>query len=195
MLAAYVGERRNRRHKPGRAFERTSLPLRRARPTTAPSATCSATACSRSSGSSSPRAHGYVRPGGRRSRPGLATAWREAMERSAPRSTTELVEAGLPATAPYAVPLAYRVRFVDADERPRGHAPARAAHRAAGPPRVPRGSARRCTASSPSRPVTAPSRRRCASSTTSRWRSSGSRPSPAPSARGTRAAERAGRPG
>ena len=45
LLRAYVGERANRRHKPGRAFERTQLPLRRARPTTARSAICSATGC------------------------------------------------------------------------------------------------------------------------------------------------------
>ena len=30
LMRAYVGERDNRRHKPGRAFERTELPLRRA---------------------------------------------------------------------------------------------------------------------------------------------------------------------
>ena len=30
LLRAYAGQRTNRRHKPGRAFERTSLPLRRA---------------------------------------------------------------------------------------------------------------------------------------------------------------------
>ena len=47
---AYVGRRENRRHKPGRAFERTAI-ASTCSATTAPSATSSATGCSRSSGS------------------------------------------------------------------------------------------------------------------------------------------------
>jgi len=44
LLRAYVGERANRRHKPGRAFERTRYRFD-VLGTTARSATCSATAC------------------------------------------------------------------------------------------------------------------------------------------------------
>ena len=44
VLEAYVGKRRNRRHRPGRAFERTRTASTSCR-TTARSATCSATAC------------------------------------------------------------------------------------------------------------------------------------------------------
>ena len=52
VLEAYVGRRENRRHKPGRAFERTSI-ASTCSATTAPSATCSGTGCSPSSGSRS----------------------------------------------------------------------------------------------------------------------------------------------
>jgi len=108
VLAAYVGERRNRRHKPGRAFERTSYrfdvlsdygafrDLQRHRLLTLEWQQLST-------------AHGYslhedvVEAG-------LATAWRGVMEGCAALHA-ELVEAGLPAVAPYAVPMAFRIRF------------------------------------------------------------------------------------
>ena len=44
LLRAYAGQRTNRRHKPGRAFERTHTDST-CSPTTAPSGICSATAC------------------------------------------------------------------------------------------------------------------------------------------------------
>ena len=44
LVRAYVGERENRRHKPGRAFERSTT-ASTCCPTTGPSVTCSATAC------------------------------------------------------------------------------------------------------------------------------------------------------
>ncbi len=52
MLADLVGERENRRHRPGAASRRCATGSRSS-PTTAPSATCSATGCSPSSGSRS----------------------------------------------------------------------------------------------------------------------------------------------
>ena len=77
-------------------------------PTTAPSATCSATGCSPSSGSSSAR--GTASPAPRRSTwPAAPSAFDEAMERSAALHDA-LVER-FPAQAPYAVSLAYKVRF------------------------------------------------------------------------------------
>ena len=80
-------------------------------------------------------------PGPRRSTtPAAATAFDESMERLAERCTTPW-PARFPAQAPYAVALAYRLRFVDADERPRGDAPHRAAQRPAGPRGLPRGGA------------------------------------------------------
>ncbi len=45
LIRAYVGERENRRHKPGRAFERVDYRFDVLSATTARSATCSATAC------------------------------------------------------------------------------------------------------------------------------------------------------
>jgi thymidylate synthase ThyX len=108
VIRAYVGERSNRRHRPGRAFERTYYrfdvladygafrDLQRHRMLTVEWQPLS------------PR-HGYTRP------PtvelaGLADRYDEAMERSA-----ELYDAMVgshPQQAPYAVALAYRVRFV-----------------------------------------------------------------------------------
>ena len=44
VLRAYVGERGNRRHKPGRAFERTAI-ASTCSPITARSAICSGTGC------------------------------------------------------------------------------------------------------------------------------------------------------
>ena len=90
-------------------------------PTTARSATCNGTACSRSSGSRCRPQHGYDVP--------------ESVEEAGVR---EPFDAGdgrsaalhgamafrFPEQASYAVSLAYRLRFVDADERARGDAPA-----------------------------------------------------------------------
>ena len=108
ILAAYVGERGNRRHRPGRAFERTSYrfdvltdygafrDLQRHRMLTLEWQPLST-------------AHGFALPevvdecGG-------AQAWREAMEACA-EVASALQTAGLPDVAPYAVPMAFRVRF------------------------------------------------------------------------------------
>jgi thymidylate synthase ThyX len=108
VLRAYVGQRQNRRHKPGRAFERTAYrfdiltdygafrDLQRHRLLTLEWQALN------------PR-HGYA----------LSEAVREAgalpdyegvMERSA-RAYQQLVDAGYPQVAPYAVSMAYRVRF------------------------------------------------------------------------------------
>jgi thymidylate synthase ThyX len=107
VIRAYVGERSNRRHRPGRAFERTDYrfdvladygafrDLQRHRMLTVEWQPLT------------PR-HGYTRP------PtvdlaGLGDEFDQAMERSA-----ELYEAlaeRFPRQAPYAVALAYRVRF------------------------------------------------------------------------------------
>ena len=118
---------------------RSSAPTTASRwcPTTGRSGTCNGTGCSPSSGRTSRRALGYDLPdvvvdaglgdrfagddgalGGPLRRHGAASC---------------------PAQAAYAVALAYRIRYVDADERPRGDAPGRAALRTAGPSRVPRG--------------------------------------------------------
>lgn len=108
VLQAYVGSRGNRRHKPGRAFERTSYrfdvltdygafrDLQRHRLLTLEWQALSP-------------AHGF----------GVAEAvaeagalqdWQEVMERSAALHD-RLLSAGLIAVAPYAVSMAYRVRF------------------------------------------------------------------------------------
>jgi hypothetical protein len=109
VLRAYIGDRTNRRHKPGRAFERTSYrfdvltdygafrDLQRHRLLTIEWQALSAR-------------HGYQEPeaivdaGGR-------DDWRGVMERSAALAEA-CVDAGLTAVAPYAVSMAYRVRFV-----------------------------------------------------------------------------------
>jgi len=108
VLKAYVGERRNRRHKPGRAFERTAYrfdilgdygafrDLQRHRLLTLEWQPLS------------PR-HGYIMPEAIEEE-GTTGEWRRVMEESA-----ELYEAlaaeGLGLIAPYAVAMAYRVRF------------------------------------------------------------------------------------
>jgi thymidylate synthase ThyX len=108
VLKAYVGERANRRHKPGRAFERTSYrfdvladygafrDLQRHRLLTLEWQPLS------------PR-YGYVMPEAIEEA-GASDQWRRAMEDSA-----DLYEAlgaeGLGLIAPYAVAMAYRVRF------------------------------------------------------------------------------------
>jgi thymidylate synthase ThyX len=108
VLRAYVGERSNRRHKPGRAFERTGYrfdvladygafrDLQRHRLLTIewqPLGT----------------GHGYVEPPAIRDAGALAD-WRAVMDRSAALVDT-LVGHGLEGIAPYAVAMAYRIRF------------------------------------------------------------------------------------
>jgi thymidylate synthase ThyX len=109
VLAAYVGDRANRRHKPGRAFERTSYrfdvltdygafrDLQRHRLLTIEWQALSPS-------------HGYTQPEAVVEAGGDAD-WREVMERSA-ELHDGLVADGLTAVAPYAVAMAYRVRFV-----------------------------------------------------------------------------------
>jgi thymidylate synthase ThyX len=108
LLRAYVGTRTNRRHKPGRAFERTSYrfdvlsdygafrDLQRHRLLTLEWQPLSTR-------------HGYTEPAAIEEA-GALTDWREVMDRSA-----ELYEAivadGLREVAPYGVVMAYRVRF------------------------------------------------------------------------------------
>ncbi len=108
LLDAYVGERANRRHRPGRAFERTGYrfdvladygafrDLQRHRMLTIewqPLAT----------------RHGYEVPDAV-VEAGLVSTFEEAMERSA--ALFEVLDDRFPAEAGYAVALAYRVRFM-----------------------------------------------------------------------------------
>jgi thymidylate synthase ThyX len=108
VIRAYVGDRTNRRHRPGRAFERTEYrfdiladygafrDLQRHRMLTVEWQPLSTS-------------HGYTRPISVE-QAGLAGEFDQAMERSA-----ELYDAlvpGHPAQAAYAVALAYRIRFV-----------------------------------------------------------------------------------
>ncbi len=109
VLHAYVGERSNRRHKPGRAYERTSYrfdvltdygafrDLQRHRLLTIDWQALS------------PR-HGYSQPEAIVDA-GADREWRDVMEQSAALYDS-LVQAGLTDVAPYAVSMAYRVRFV-----------------------------------------------------------------------------------
>jgi thymidylate synthase ThyX len=109
VLAAAVGERGNRRHKPGRAFERTSYrfdvltdygafrDLQRHRLLTIEWQALS------------PR-HGYVLPEAVIEAGGEAD-FRDVMDRAG-ELYDALVDAGLTAVAQYAVSMAYRVRFV-----------------------------------------------------------------------------------
>jgi hypothetical protein len=109
VLKAYVGERTNRRHKPGRAFERTSYrfdvltdygafrDLQRHR-----LMTIDWQALSPDHGHTQPEA--LVEAGG-------DADWQAVMDRSAELHHA-LASAGLPAVAQYAVAMAYRVRFV-----------------------------------------------------------------------------------
>ncbi len=108
VLRAYVGDRRNRRHKPGRAFERTFYrfdlltdygafrDLQRHRLLTVEWQPFS------------PH-HGYDTPPAI-VEAGAESAWREAMDRSAALYRT-LCEAGLDEVAPYSLCFAYRIRF------------------------------------------------------------------------------------
>ena len=108
LLRAYVGERANRRHKPGRAFERTSYrfdvladygafrDLQRHRLLTLDWQPLSAR-------------HGYIEPAAIEEAGALAD-WRAVMEQSA-ELYEQLIAQGLRDVAPYAVVMAYRVRF------------------------------------------------------------------------------------
>jgi thymidylate synthase ThyX len=109
VLNAYVGERTNRRHKPGRAFERTGYrfdvltdygafrDLQRHR-----LMTIDWQALAPDHGHTQPEA--LVEAGG-------DADWNGVMERSAEMHQA-LAAAGLPVVAQYAVAMAYRVRFV-----------------------------------------------------------------------------------
>jgi thymidylate synthase ThyX len=108
LLRTYTGDRANRRHKPGRAFERTRYrfdvladygafrDLQRHRMLTLEWQPLSP-------------AHGYAEPAAIEEAGALA-AWREVMTRSADLYDA-LVTSGLRDVAPYAVVMAYRVRF------------------------------------------------------------------------------------
>ena len=108
LLRAYVGSRANRRHKPGRAFERTSYrfdvladygafrDLQRHRLLTIEWQPLSTR-------------HGYTEPAAIEEAGALAE-WRTAMDRSADLHE-QLMSHGLHGIAPYAVLMAYRVRF------------------------------------------------------------------------------------
>ena len=108
LLAAYTGKRANRRHKPGRAFERTSYrfdvladygafrDLQRHRLLTLEWQPLGVR-------------HGYVEPAAIEDAGALAD-WRAVMEQSA-ELYERVMAAGLRDAAPYAVVMAYRVRF------------------------------------------------------------------------------------
>jgi thymidylate synthase ThyX len=108
VLAAYVGKRTNRRHKPGRAFERTSYrfdvladygafrDLQRHRLLTLEWQRLS------------PR-HGSVMPEAV-AEAGARDDWQRTLEASAALHDA-IAAAGLPEVAPYAVAMAFRVRF------------------------------------------------------------------------------------
>jgi len=108
LLKSYVGQRGNRRHKPGRAFERTGYrfdvltdygafrDLQRHRMLTLEWQPLSAR-------------HGYTEPAAIHEA-GATADWRTVMVQSA-ELYEELVAAGLENVAPYAVVMAYRIRF------------------------------------------------------------------------------------
>ena len=108
VLRSYVGDRKNRRHKPGRAFERTSYrfdiladygafrDLQRHRLLTLEWQALGVR-------------HGYVEPEAIEEA-GAHADWTEVMQASA-ELCDALHAAGLGAVAPYAVSMAYRVRF------------------------------------------------------------------------------------
>lgn len=109
VLAAYVGERANRRHKPGRAFERTSYrfdvltdygafrDLQRHRLMTIDWQALTSR-------------HGHIRPEAI-IECGAGDEWDAAMERSA-SLYERMLAAGFTDAAQYAVSLAFRVRFI-----------------------------------------------------------------------------------
>jgi thymidylate synthase ThyX len=108
VLRAYIGERANRRHRPGRAFERTAYrfdvltdygafrDLQRHRLLTIEWQPLSTR-------------HGYSEPDALREA-GALDGWTKVMDGSADLYEA-LRSAGLHAAAPYAVAMAYRVRF------------------------------------------------------------------------------------
>jgi thymidylate synthase ThyX len=108
VLQAYVGERGNRRHRPGRAFERTCYrfdvltdygafrDLQRHRLLTLEWQALSTR-------------HGYTEPDALREA-GVLDGWTRVMDASSDLYEA-LRSAGLTAAAPYAVAMAYRVRF------------------------------------------------------------------------------------
>ena len=108
VLRAYVGDRANRRHKPGRAFERTAYrfdiladygafrDLQRHRLLTLEWQQLGAL-------------HGYVEPDAIEAA-GAHDDWTRVMEASADLYDA-LQDAGLDSVAPYAVSMAYRIRF------------------------------------------------------------------------------------
>jgi thymidylate synthase ThyX len=108
VLRAYVGDRGNRRHRPGRAFERTSYrfdvltdygafrDLQRHRLLTLEWQPLSTR-------------HGYSEPDALREA-GVLDGWTRVMDASSDLYEA-LRSAGLDAAAPYAVAMAYRVRF------------------------------------------------------------------------------------
>jgi thymidylate synthase ThyX len=108
VLRAYVGNRANRRHKPGRAFERTTYrfdvlsdygafrDLQRHRLLTMEWQPLGAL-------------HGYVEPDAIEAA-GAHEDWTDVMEASAELHDS-LHAAGLSAVAPYAVSMAYRIRY------------------------------------------------------------------------------------
>ena len=108
VLRAYIGERSNRRHKPGRAFEATTYrfdvltdygafrDLQRHRLLTLEWQPLTAR-------------HGFTEPDAIREA-GAGDDWDRVMEASAELSEA-IASAGLPAVAGYAVAMAYRVRF------------------------------------------------------------------------------------
>ena len=109
VLRAYVGERGNRRHKPGRAFERTGYrfdvlcdygafrDLQRHRPLTLEWQVLTPE-------------HGYATPD-QIDEAGLADEWHGVMEDSA-QTWAKLADAAGKDVAQYAVAMAYRIRFV-----------------------------------------------------------------------------------
>jgi thymidylate synthase ThyX len=109
LLQAYVGDRANRRHRPGRAFERTSYrfdvltdygafrDLQRHRLLTLDWQLLTTR-------------HGFSQPEAMVEAGGEAD-WRAVMDQSA-ELCESLIEAGLPFVAQYAASMAYRVRFV-----------------------------------------------------------------------------------
>ena len=109
ILAASVGDRANRRHKPGRAWERTQYrfdvlcdygafrDLQRHRPLTVEWQRLTT-------------AHGYDTPP-EIDEAGLREPWERVLGASAALET-RLLAAGLPDTAQYAVSMAYKIRFV-----------------------------------------------------------------------------------
>jgi hypothetical protein len=108
VLRAYVGDRGNRRHRPGRAFERTAYrfdvltdygafrDLQRHRLLTIEWQPLS------------PR-HGFIEPGAIHEA-GAGDDWRRVLDASAALHD-KLIAGGLSAVAPYAVAMAYRIRF------------------------------------------------------------------------------------